>query len=351
MSIHFKFEIINNSGGGDCLFRSIAVCIGKHEDEHANVRRMIVEFIVQNWVRYMEDMIVQHSEEVTYFSQVKHRMQELTNEEIEKCRKEYLQYMNKVGTYGTASELTGGGFLFNFNFSIIQERDRKNVGVKINTINAQYRWVYFLFTGHFLKGHWRVVIPIHFNNNAIYLPESYNYKVVKGGNKQYVITRDEPSESEITNVSSKVELSKSPEKRKIPDDGGPDKHKKLRIVDPPSVRSLWKDLGFEAEDAFENYPYENVTTVKGLSLTQIELRGRHISILKISPGIQGPLMKADNNTTFQILKGNILFGGKLNDGSLSYKTELHIRKGETYSIENHSMDQYAYIYYNIEDDS
>ncbi len=144
-----------NGGTGDCCFKAIAQAIEGSEVAHGKVREEVVNFIINyRWDKFKESIEVQHVQG-NRFLQTNWMDDPLTT---------YQNYMNTLGTLGSASELNAAGELFQYNFVTIQEYsdgDKKTYRVEncCPYDDPSSRFHYFYFTGDFDNGHWEYLEP------------------------------------------------------------------------------------------------------------------------------------------------------------------------------------------------
>ncbi|XP_076656659.1 uncharacterized protein LOC143361278 isoform X2 [Halictus rubicundus] len=134
------FRVHNIYGDGNCMFRAISYILWRNEDEHRQLRSMVVQHIKDNWYEYGPFVMAEWN---------------ISD------RQTYCDYMSTVGTFASELECIVATKINYTNLSIYREiRDRYELKrVFHNHVSSQYETVRLLFTGNSDSGHYDVLIP------------------------------------------------------------------------------------------------------------------------------------------------------------------------------------------------
>lgn len=166
----FNLQVVENKGRGECLFLAILHHL-QHEKYGSinpggprtamDVRLDIVEFLIENWMDYVELF-------VNYDPVFQNRFERygcLEWDNIEKCQKMYRKYMSKLTTYGTCVELQAATKLYDFKCILMRVLSDDTLSVSI--INDEKkekrdpkRTCFILFDGDPDSGHFRFLKPV-----------------------------------------------------------------------------------------------------------------------------------------------------------------------------------------------
>lgn len=160
-------QVIENSGGGECLFISILHHLQheKYADRPrtaTDIRKAVTESVIQNWFEYAQ---FSHNFDRKFQNKFYEKgCTEYYN--IEKCQKMYRRYMNKLTSFGTHVELEAASKLYGFQVVLLRlVNDETELTIStMNNLDMQKRefrpTCYLLFTGNEMAGHFRFLKPI-----------------------------------------------------------------------------------------------------------------------------------------------------------------------------------------------
>lgn len=170
-----SFEIIENTGQGDCLFHSLQEFIEDHKKDFNEIpndieelRLRIVNYIlstnapgfISNWDRFVDNIIFNNHKQIPSLLNIGKN-----KAKIDDIKKDYFNYMTKSGHYGTFTELTVAAEIHGFAGSVIQimENGKYNCfdfGLSNKEeINIKKPILFLLFSGPSDKGHFRYLRP------------------------------------------------------------------------------------------------------------------------------------------------------------------------------------------------
>jgi hypothetical protein len=117
---HMRFEIKDNGGQGDCLFRSLYEILTRAKPEFIrdkkphNIRLEIVDYVTSHLNKYHNQMTQQ-----TFEDALKHGVR-VNGATLYK--KNYEIEMKKIGTYGTELEISAASLLYGINIYVVSIR-------------------------------------------------------------------------------------------------------------------------------------------------------------------------------------------------------------------------------------
>ena len=140
-----KYNVIKIVGDGNCLFRCFSYCLYGDQKFHSDVRKEIVDYVVDNWTAEV-DMLRSTCEYNIY------------NDEME-----YERIMGSEGTYGTDFELGIFAKLYGFPVAVYRKIEGDRIIRVMNSVpnrEVEKRICSFMFSGAQRSGHWEVVEEI-----------------------------------------------------------------------------------------------------------------------------------------------------------------------------------------------
>ncbi|KAL7299504.1 hypothetical protein TKK_0007588 [Trichogramma kaykai] len=180
------------TGDGNCLFRCLAEnewgCAGRH----AEMRKIIVNFVLENWDENMQQWVYFSSMEID---------QNLTSPD------DYLQYMGKDGVYGQNLEIAMFGKIFGKSVFIHRINNDGSIDVSAIEVENSSDDVLLSFTGNILGGHFNYFQKIQ--SEYMYpSPQYWSHDDEDDGSCLNVYTGDDANE----NIDDNNDVEKIPSK-------------------------------------------------------------------------------------------------------------------------------------------
>ena len=163
-----KFKTEENSGGGDCLFKTIHSFLNRNKsklkysgNDHLDLRKSISNFSLDR----IEEVKFNLENHIPFYSTLNLEEVHLNNNLHIQSITEYEEHMSKIGNYGTIFELNIAAKLYGFvgvvfieegskfvcfNFGYTDDYDKDSLKPKL----------FVLFTGPKHLGHFRALRPI-----------------------------------------------------------------------------------------------------------------------------------------------------------------------------------------------
>jgi hypothetical protein len=171
----YRFKIVKNNGGGDCLFLTLAEFLKKSDPQvHKDtLRHEIVNYIVGStgpaksasvWSRYRHGVKLALERHVPFFQGYSLENEDERTEE--RAREEYQNYMNQPHVYGTYVELCAAMEKYAFHTTLIEEVSSQNGNaynichLDAETCRNIRKRAYIAFTGSIDSGHFEFLQPV-----------------------------------------------------------------------------------------------------------------------------------------------------------------------------------------------
>lgn len=164
----FKFKIVENDAGGDCLFKTIHAFLRSNKlisgETHKSVRGMIVQEAVKN-LNFLQIQEIKFNLEhhVNFFSTVNLDDFHSNFELQQQCSVGYSEYMSAVGSYGTLFELAISTHLFGYVAVVFMKQGDIfkcfDIGYTNKEEDDRKPKLFILFTGSTRCGHFRFLKP------------------------------------------------------------------------------------------------------------------------------------------------------------------------------------------------
>lgn len=164
------FKIIENKGGGNCLFIALLQYLRHHNIPCPNsafiLRKEIVKYVTNenNWMRFAHTGLLQFLDFPNPIKSYVESGVECTQLfEITECRKIYEDYMSKESVYGTQLELTAASEMYAFDCNIVSyHQNNECSALLLDSGDTSFtRKCFILFTGSKECGHFRFLKPIN----------------------------------------------------------------------------------------------------------------------------------------------------------------------------------------------